>query len=116
MKNLILLALIFAICIPTSARPTFGKNGLVVSASDLASKAGIETLKKGGTAADAAVTTAFVLAVTRPYFGSLGGGGLMLTRFNNEILALDHREKASHRATEDMYLKAEKDASTVGGL
>ncbi len=116
MKYFILICLTLTLEPGAFARPTFGKNGLVVSANDLASQAGIATLKKGGTAADAAVTTAFVLAVTRPYYGSLGGGGLMLTRFNNEVLALDHRERAPHKATVDMYLKAPKGASLTGGL
>jgi len=100
-----------------SSRPTFGKRGLVVSDSDLASQAGVQTLQAGGNAADAAVTTGFVLAVTRPYYASLGGGGFMMVRFNDEVLALDHREWAPSRATRDMYLKAPKtNASTVGAL
>jgi gamma-glutamyltranspeptidase / glutathione hydrolase len=116
MKYFILICLTLTLESSVWARPTFGKSGLVVSANDLASQAGIATLKRGGTAADAAVTTAFVLAVTRPYYGSLGGGGLMLTRFHNEVLALDHREKAPRNSTADMYLKGLKTASTVGGL
>ncbi len=100
-----------------SSRPTFGQHGLVVSDSDLASQAGVQTLQAGGNAADAAVTTGFVLAVTRPYYASLGGGGFMLVRFNDEVLALDHREWAPSRSTRDMYLKAPKThASTVGAL
>ncbi|MGH8601928.1 MAG: gamma-glutamyltransferase [Gammaproteobacteria bacterium] len=100
-----------------SSRPTFGKRGLVVSDSVLASQAGAQTLQAGGNAADAAVTTGFVLAVTRPYYASLGGGGFMIVRFNDEVLALDHREWAPSRATRDMYLKAPKtNASTVGAL
>lgn len=100
-----------------SSRPTFGQHGLVVSDSDLASQAGAQTLQAGGNAADAAVTAGFVLAVTRPYYASLGGGGFMLVRFNDEVLALDHREWAPSRATSDMYPKAPgTNASTVGGL
>ncbi|MGH8652593.1 MAG: gamma-glutamyltransferase [Gammaproteobacteria bacterium] len=100
-----------------SSRPTFGQHGLVVSDSDLASQAGVQTLQAGGNAADAAVSTGFVLAVTRPYYASLGGGGFMLVRFNDEALALDHREWAPSRVTRDMYLKAPRThASTVGAL
>ncbi len=100
-----------------SGRPTFGQHGLVVSDSDLASQAGVQTLQAGGNAADAAVATGFVLAVTRPYYASIGGGGFMLVRFNEEVLALDHRERAPSRSTRDMYLKAPRThASTVGAL
>lgn len=113
---------VFVLCLcfaahSASSRPTFGKHGLVVSDSDLASQAGAQTLQAGGNAADAAVTTGFVLAVTRPYYASLGGGGFMVVRFNHELLALDHREWAPSRATRDMYLKAPRtNASTLGAL
>src|SRR5438270_8449177 len=110
---LLLLLAAFA----ASARPTFGKRGLIVSDSDLASQAGIRTLLAGGNAADAAVTTAFVLAVTRPYYASLGGGGFMLVRFRKEVLALDHRERAPLRSTPGMFLKSkDPHASINGGL
>jgi gamma-glutamyltranspeptidase/glutathione hydrolase len=103
--------------VDVSARPAFGKHGLIVSDSDLASQAGIRTLMAGGNAADAAVTTAFVLAVTRPYYASLGGGGFMLVRFGTEVLALDHRERAPFRSTPDMFLTGkDPQASITGGL
>lgn len=115
-------AIIFILCISfagTSAlgRPTFGRHGLVVSDSDLSSQAGVQTLQAGGNAADAAVTTAFMLAVTRPYYASLGGGGFMVMRFNNAVLALNHRERAPFRSSSGMYLQIPKPhASTIGAL
>ncbi|MGH8646921.1 MAG: gamma-glutamyltransferase, partial [Gammaproteobacteria bacterium] len=116
-SRVVLVLCFFFAAHSASSRPTFAKHGLVVSDSDLASQAGAQTLQAGGNAADAAVTTGFVLAVTRPYYASLGGGGFMIVRFNDEVLALDHREWAPSRATRDMYLKAPRThASTVGAL
>jgi gamma-glutamyltranspeptidase/glutathione hydrolase len=57
------------------AEPEYAKNGMVVSASRLASDAGVNILKKGGNAIDAAVATGFTLAVTHPQAGNIGGGG-----------------------------------------
>ncbi|MFH0342220.1 MAG: gamma-glutamyltransferase [Chromatiales bacterium] len=115
-------AIVFILCFffagtPASGRPTFGRHGLVVSDSDLSSQAGVQTLQAGGNAADAAVTTAFMLAVTRPYYASLGGGGFMAVRFNNAVLALNHRERAPLRSSSGMYLQAPKtNASAIGAL
>ncbi|MGH8658739.1 MAG: gamma-glutamyltransferase, partial [Gammaproteobacteria bacterium] len=116
-SRVVLVLCFFFAAHSASGRSTFAKHGLVVSDSDLASQAGAQTLQAGGNAADAAVTTGFMLAVTRPYYASLGGGGIMVVRFNDEVLALDHREWAPSRATSDMYLKAPRtNASTVGAL
>jgi gamma-glutamyltranspeptidase / glutathione hydrolase len=116
-QTLAVVLLLLLAAFAASARPTFGKHGLVVSDSDLASQAGIRTLLAGGNAADAAVTIAFVLAVTRPYYASLGGGGFMLVRFRKEVLALDHRERAPLRSTPGMFLKSkDPHASINGGL
>ncbi len=98
------------------ARPTFGRHAVIVSASDLASQAGIEIMKSGGNVVDAAVATEFVLAVTRPYYASLGGGGFLLLRLNGKVTALDFREKAAAKSSREMFLNAAADASTVGGL
>ena len=116
------IAIVFILCFsfagtPASGRPTFGRHGLVVSDSDLSSQAGVQTLQAGGNAADAAVTTAFMLAVTRPYYASLGGGGFMVMRFNNAVLALNHRERAPFSSSSGMYLQIPKPhASTIGAL
>lgn len=83
------------------------KNGMVVSAHPEASKVGIEILKKGGNAVDAAVAVQFALAVVYPNAGNIGGGGFMVYRSaKGEVNALDFREKASVAATRDMYLDA----------
>lgn len=78
---------------------------MVVTAHPLATEAGIEILKKGGNAADAAVAVQFALAVVYPRAGNLGGGGLMTYRNHlGEIFTLDFREKAPAKAYRDMYL------------
>ncbi|MCG3191736.1 MAG: Glutathione hydrolase proenzyme [Thermoanaerobaculia bacterium] len=99
------------------AAPTIGRSGLVVSADHWASEAGKQVLASGGNAADAAVATALVLAVTRPYFGSIGGGGFLLVRMNGKVHALDYRERAPSAARPDMYTShPNKKASEIGGL
>jgi gamma-glutamyltranspeptidase / glutathione hydrolase len=82
-----------------------GKNGVVASSSALASEIGVDTLRKGGNAVDAAVATAFALAVTWPAAGNIGGGGfLVYYGADGEATTFDFREKAPLAATEDMYL------------
>ncbi len=81
------------------------RNGAVVSAHPLASKAGVEMLKKGGNAVDAAIATQLALAVVYPGAGNIGGGGFMIARLQNgKTIALDYREKAPGKAHRDMYL------------
>ncbi|MCX8019404.1 MAG: gamma-glutamyltransferase [Chitinophagaceae bacterium] len=81
------------------------ENGAVVSAHPLASQVGVEILKKGGNAIDAAIATQLALAVVYPNAGNIGGGGFMVARLaNGELLALDYREKAPGAAHRDMYL------------
>jgi len=86
-----------------------GKSGMVVSVDEYASQVGIEILKKGGNAVDAAVAVGFALAVTYPSAGNIGGGGFMIIRFpdTKEVVALDFREMAPGRASADMYLDDE---------
>ncbi|SMC77625.1 gamma-glutamyltranspeptidase / glutathione hydrolase [Pedobacter africanus] len=80
-------------------------NGMVVSASAEASEVGLNILKKGGNAVDAAVAVQFALAVVYPNAGNLGGGGFMVYRSAaGEVNALDFREKAAALASRDMYL------------
>ena len=88
--------------------PVRGKNGMVASSSTLASEVGLEALRSGGNAIDAAVATAFALAVTWPTAGNIGGGGFLIYHgADGETAAFDFREKAPLAATDDMYLDDE---------
>jgi gamma-glutamyltranspeptidase / glutathione hydrolase len=81
------------------------KNGMVVSAHPSSSKVGLDILKKGGNAVDAAVAVQFALAVVYPGAGNLGGGGFMVYRSaSGELATLDFREKAPLLASRNMYL------------
>ncbi len=86
--------------------PALGKLGMVSSQERYATRAGLEVLKEGGNAVDAAVTVGFALAVTLPRAGNLGGGGFMLVYLaeKDEVVAIDYREKAPLAATHDMFL------------
>ena len=89
---------------------TISKNGMVSSAHPLASKVGVDILKSGGNAFDAAVAVHFALSVVYPNAGNIGGGGFAIYRLENgEIGSLDFREKAPINSTRDMYLKIDKD-------
>jgi gamma-glutamyltranspeptidase / glutathione hydrolase len=89
--------------------PVHSSNGMVVTSEKLAAQAGLNVLKNGGNAIDAAVTIGFVMAVTLPRAGNLGGGGFMLLRnaATKEIIALDYRETAPKKATATMFLNKE---------
>jgi gamma-glutamyltranspeptidase/glutathione hydrolase len=80
-------------------------SAMVVSAHPLASQVGLEVIRKGGNAIDAAVATQFALTVVFPEAGNIGGGGFMLLReTNGNLSALDYRERAPKNAQRDMYL------------
>src|SRR4030095_16652650 len=97
-----------------------GKNGVVSSASKYATMVGIDILKNGGNAVDAAVAIGFVLAVTYPQAGNIGGGGFMVIKSKDTITSIDYREKAPSASTKNMFLdqngKFLSDKSQVGYL
>jgi len=87
------------------ARPVTAPHAMVVSAHPLATQAGVEILKQGGNAIDAAVAVAFALEVVLPDAGNIGGGGFIVHRTaRGEVTALDYREAAPAAATHDMYI------------
>ena len=88
-----------------SKPPVRARQGMVASSEKLASQIGIDTLKKGGNAVDAAVAVGFALAVTHPSAGNLGGGGFMMIRLaTGETACIDYREMAPAAADRDVYL------------
>jgi gamma-glutamyltranspeptidase / glutathione hydrolase len=100
-------------------RPVHARKAMVVSIHPQASQIGVDILRQGGNAVDAAVATGFALAVVHPAAGNIGGGGFMLLRkANGELHFLDFREKAPKAATRDMYLDAQgnviPNASLIG--
>ncbi len=95
----------FQLLTAANSNPVFGENGMIVSTSKQASEAGIQILKKGGNAVDAAVAVGFALAVTSSSNGNIGGGGFMVAAMaNGETFTLDHREKAPAAAHKDLFL------------
>ena len=89
-------------------QPVLAQHGMVVSVHHLATDAGVEVLRAGGNAVDAAVATGFALAVVHPAAGNLGGGGFMLLRTHDgHTTFLDYREKAPLASTETMYQDAQ---------
>ena len=91
----------------TTQKKIIASNGAVVSAHPLASKVGLEILKMGGNAMDAAIATQLALAVVYPGAGNLGGGGFTVARLKDgKLIAIDYREKAPLLGHRDMYLDA----------
>jgi gamma-glutamyltranspeptidase/glutathione hydrolase len=86
--------------------PVLAKSGMVVAQEGMAARIGVDILKRGGNAADAAVAVGFALAVTLPRAGNLGGGGFMLIRLAKEqkTIALDYRETAPAATTAEVFL------------
>src|SRR5260370_4257656 len=96
-----------------------GSHGMVATDEELGCQAGLEILKRGGNAVDAAVAVAFALAVVEPAAGNIGGGGFMLIRLaDGKTTFLDYRETAPRKATRDMYIgkdgKLDEEASVIG--
>src|ERR1700731_1285437 len=85
------------------------RNGAVVSAHPLASLIGIQMLKQGGNAVDAAIATQLALAVVYPGAGNIGGGGFMVARLaKGKNITIDFRERAPVAATRNMYLDSQE--------
>jgi gamma-glutamyltranspeptidase / glutathione hydrolase len=132
MKNLIrhnfpiIIILLSAILFPNKTfsafrEPVRAKHAIVASQHELSSKIGVDVMKKGGNAVDAAVATALALAVVYPEAGNIGGGGFMLMRFKDgKTTAIDYRETAPNTATRDVYLNEKGElikgegSSTIG--
>jgi len=103
-----------AIAFAASPAPAKGENGMVVTAQHLATEIGVDVLKKGGNAVDAAVAVGYALAVVYPNAGNIGGGGFMTIRLKDaRTTFLDFRERAPLAATRTMYL--DKDGNPVKG-
>ncbi|RWN52945.1 gamma-glutamyltransferase [Mesorhizobium sp.] len=103
-----------AAALAASPQPAKGEHGMVVTAQHLASEVGVEVLKKGGNAVDAAVAVGYALAVVYPNAGNIGGGGFMTIRFKDgRSTFLDFRERAPLASTKTMYL--DKDGKPVKG-
>lgn len=105
--------------------PVMGMKGMVVADDAIAAEWGVEILRRGGNAIDAAVATAFAMSATRPHYASLGGGGFLVycpapkDGKPSDCMTLDYRETAPAQATRDMYLKDGKPmpkASVEGAL
>ena len=88
-----------------SREPVRAPRGMVASTSPIASRVGVDVLKRGGNAVDAGIAVAFALAVTYPAAGNLGGGGFMMIRLRDgRATAIDYREMAPASASRDMYV------------
>src|SRR5512135_1902861 len=103
---LVTLALVGVIYSPAHARePVRARHAMVGAQEPLATEVGVQVLKDGGNAVDAAIAVGFALAVTHPYAGNLGGGGFMLIRFaDGRSTFLDFRERAPEKASRNMYV------------
>ena len=114
MKKISLIIVSFFAIINLNAQESY-KNGVVVTAHPEASKVGVEILKKGGNAIDASIAVQFALAVVYPNAGNIGGGGFLVYRdAKGKTDALDYREKAPLKASEDMYW--DKDGNAIKDL
>ena len=103
-KIYIVVVLVFSHLI-SQIPDAIGRNGAVSSSNEYATQIGIDILKSGGNAIDAAVAVGFALAVTHPGAGNIGGGGFMVVhRSNGEVLTIDFRETAPMKAHRDMFL------------
>src|SRR5215510_6364121 len=97
-----------------SREPVRARHGVVASTNEVASQVGVDVMRRGGNAVDAAIAVAFALAVTHPAAGNLGGGGFMMIRLKNgRTTAIDYREMAPAAANRNVYL--DKDGYVIKG-
>jgi len=97
-----------------SREPVRARHGVVASINEVASQVGVDVMKRGGNAIDAAIAVAFALAVTHPAAGNLGGGGFMMIRLKDgRTTAIDYREMAPAAATHNIYL--DKNGKVIEG-
>lgn len=103
-----------SIAVAASRDPVRARHGIVASTNEVASRVGIDIMKRGGNAVDAAIAVAFALAVTHPAAGNLGGGGFMVIRLKNgKTTAIDYREMAPAAAHRNVYL--DKNGNLIEG-
>lgn len=103
-----------SIAVAAAREPVRAKHGIVASTNEVASRVGVDIMKRGGNAVDAAISVAFALAVTHPAAGNLGGGGFMMIRLKNgKTTAIDYREMAPAAAHRDVYL--DRDGNLIKG-
>jgi gamma-glutamyltranspeptidase/glutathione hydrolase len=103
-----------SVALAASREPVRARHGIVASTNEIASRIGVDVLKRGGNAVDAAISVAFALAVTHPVAGNLGGGGFMMIRLKDgRTTAIDYREMAPAGATRNVYL--DKDGKLIEG-
>ena len=117
----LLAAIYLALCLGpavfASTQPVHAPHALVVSVHELASQVGVDVMRGGGNAIDAAVATGFALAVVHPAAGNIGGGGFMLLRMaDGKLHFVDFREKAPGTATPTMYLDSHGDVTDAPWL
>jgi len=114
--KVIVFLLVVTLNVPaTFARePVRARHGIVASTNEVASRVGVEIMKRGGNAVDAAIAVGFALAVTHPAAGNLGGGGFMMIRLKDgRTTAIDYREMAPGAAHRDVYL--DKNGNLIEG-
>ncbi len=120
-KQILIAGIVALLAVSLQARePVKARHAMVVAQEPLATDVGVEVLRSGGNAIDAAVAVGFALAVTHPAAGNIGGGGFLLARFaDGKTTFIDFRERAPAKATKDMYLDAAgrlTSKSTLGWL
>src|SRR5215208_4868130 len=114
--KVLVLLLVVTLNVPASIarEPVRARHGIVASTNEVASRVGVEIMKRGGNAVDAAIAVAFALAVTHPAAGNLGGGGFMMIRLKDgRTTAIDYREMAPAAAHRDVYL--DKNGNVIEG-